>query len=283
MSWLSLFLTQKCNRQCNYCDIGQIPIKDRKHLDWDLLETFLPLIVKQTMFNKIGLTGGEIGYLNEDQLTFILESLNQKYTIINTNGLFMKRYFEKFYSLIDLFIYHPVEEIQPFISDMINDEKVIHLFPIHKQNLQLLPQFLETHKQYKISLSPYDSKFDFKDDPYKLSRIDLHYIYKLVCDYDNIVNKTYFQDLVNIKDDTLKLYRQVCFNRIELYPAIDFVNGLIKKCVCSHTRSSSVELTQSNFLRLLNNALTFDTMDLCDNCLHIIQYKHALMNHVIRR
>ena len=283
MSWLSLFLTQKCNRKCSYCDIGQIPLSQRRTLQEDLIETYIPLISQQQIFQNIGLTGGEVGYLDYDILNYILNQLKNKHVVINTNGLFIQRYFDKFYDLIDMFVYHPTDEISDNVDRMIDDPKVIHLFPIHKQNLHILPDFLESSKDYNISFSPYDSKFEFENDPYCLTKDDLKYIYDTITCYENIHNKEYFKDLININYDTLQMYREACFKHIEIYPSVDFVNGLIKKCVCSHTRSAAVDLTKSNFIRLLNNAIDFSPMNMCDTCLHVLQYKHDIMSRIIHR
>lgn len=274
MNYLTLFLTEKCQKRCGYCDIGVM--KNRKHIDESLLNQYLPVIAKSE-WQYIVLTGGEPALIKEDLFFETLDFLKFKHIRVNTNGmLFYKGYFEKYYKYINEVQYHPVSEIT-YNFDVIRDEKITYNFPIHKNNIQYLKSLLDTYYDIPIMLTPYDNKID--DDSLSLSTKDYGEVYSIIKDRDNIKEDTkrLFRFLGNMVH--LDFVRNYCFNMIVAYPSIDFVHGRIKKCIRSHTRSDWKPLTMKNFQNLRN--LDFENKKICDKCNFFIKDFEQIIRNMI--
>jgi len=269
---LTLFLTEQCSRKCTYCDIGNMKYRSKPSLSY--IKKYLPIISKMSNIDKIVLTGGEPGMLNEVTLDFIFETIKQKHIQVNTNGLFLKRYYNKYKNYIDNVMYHPVSEITEEIKYEPNIDNIQYHFPVHKKNIKYLTNFLDRYPHIIFEVSPYDSKIEQNDLKLKLN--DFITIYNIIKNR-NATNysKTIFNRIIklwDLKDN----YRELCISKFREH-SIDFVNGKIKKCICSHTNSSWVFLSTNN-LNNLNN-LKFDKAESCYNCFHvfnIIQLENIL-------
>ena len=77
-----------------------------------------------------------------------------------------------------------------------------------------------------------------------------------------------FERLSKFSD--ISILQNRCFENHYMYPSIDFVNGYIKKCICSHNRSPKIKLTNDSFEMMCKEELSFDRNNLCDNCYHVI-------------
>ena len=69
--------------------------------------------------------------------------------------------------------------------------------------------------------------------------------------------------------DIRKLCRDVC-SKVSLDYCIDFVNGTIQKCACSHSYASSIKLSEDNFSKLYTKELIFEKSVICKECFHYI-------------
>ena len=274
MKYLTLFLTELCNRKCPYCDIGNM--KERKNINEDLLNEFLPLIA-DSKWESIVLTGGEPTLIGEELLSKILITLKDKYVKINTNGeLFWKKLFVKYDEYIDKVQYHPVSEInQTFVK--IDDPKVIHYFPLHHKNVKYLKKFLEYMNKLPVMFTPYDDKIG--DDSYNLTKEDCKEIYDLISKTNNVTEDTVELFRLLSINPGLDLIRNFCFNNMVTYPSIDFVNGRIDKCIRSHTRSDWKPLTVDNFHNIKN--LWFDDNKVCKECCLFLRDRKDIIKEMI--
>jgi len=269
MNYLTLFLTEQCNRKCEYCDIARI--KKQKSINIFLINKFIP-IIKESKWNNIVLTGGEPTLVKEDVLDYIINELGDKFLKVNTNGLWIKKgYFEKYYDKVDKIQLHPVSEINEFYDNII-DDKIIYHFPVHKRNIIYLRNFLKRNKDIKIRLAPYDEKYINND--FSLTTMDFIEIYDIIKNFKNITDDTkiLFKNLS--KNTNYNKLKECCF-----YPSIDFVNGRIKKCIKSHTLSDWFELTEENFNNMKN--LKYTNNDICNNCHLFIRDYEKLIRMLI--
>ena len=140
---VTLFLTEQCNRNCQYCDIGTSKQRNKPALYY--IKKFIPLIAKNDNITQIALSGGEIGLLNETTLDFIFENLKNKLLHVNTNGTFIRKgYYKKYKQYINEIMFHPISEIDKEIKE-IPPFPVVYHFPVHKLNIHLLAKFLDKY------------------------------------------------------------------------------------------------------------------------------------------
>lgn len=275
MNYLTLFLTEKCNRKCFYCDVGDI--KEKRSPSEDYIKQYIPMIAKSD-WQSVVLTGGEPALTPPNLLDFIVNQLKFKHVSVNTNGLWFKmKYFDKYYDLIENVQYHPVVEInQDF--DIIYDDKIIYNFPIHKNNIKYIKSFIDKYFDIKIKLTPYDNKNG--DSSLCLSMEDCKKVFEIIKNTQNIDRGTIqlFRFLSHMLDPNF--IRDFCTNSIVAYPSIDFVNGRIKKCIRSHTRSDYVDLTKENFQNL--RTLKFHKKDVCDNCLLFVRNFQEIVEMMVK-
>lgn len=269
MKTLTLFVNEQCNRKCVYCDIPKL--KDQKPFDKQLFKKFIPLI-NNSNFEKIVITGGEVGLLDKDRIDLIFQI--NKDIEINTNGVFIQKYFGQYRDQICKVVYHPVSEINQDILFDYTDTKIQYLVPIHKNNIKLLDKFLYDYSHIIFELSPYDSKYN---DKFKLSTDDYKRVLSIINNHENITYSTIqtFSRLVKIR--SLHYLRELC--NCNLFMEIDFINGFINNCVCSYTRSTKFPLTEENFSNI--DKLNFEKPDICDTCLSIVVWFDILIRNKI--
>lgn len=127
----SLFVTNQCNKNCNYCFIQKrntkFCINKLKYIDYN-------------KYDYISILGGEPGILSFNEIESLFSSLsyipNNKILIV-TNGLFLDRY----YKLYDMFNY------SYHITDLTNyklytEKNVQNLLVATKNNLKHLTKIL---------------------------------------------------------------------------------------------------------------------------------------------
>lgn len=278
MKYLTCFLTEKCSNRCSYCDIGKM--KNRKSPDKNIIDKYIP-IINSSPWERVNLTGGEIGTLDPNILRFLFEELGSKKIKINTNGLFLKRYSNEYLHLIERIHLHPVSEIDQSFQETYKD--VFYTFPLHHNNIIYLDGFLSAHRKFLIHFLFYNEKYE--NGTYHLTPKDIQNIITIFHKHDNISlqsrnHAALIQKYMNSKE--IKKIRRFCFEKIHYNPSIDFVNGEIKKCICSHSRAARAPLTVSNFNGLWDNTLKFNDTSLCSNCYHPIIYLEDMKHEFFR-
>jgi hypothetical protein len=135
---ISVFLTQRCDRKCEYCDIGKI--NNPKDMDLDLFLKYIPYIKERFKPKSINLSGGEIGLLSEEVLDVVFKELNG--IRVNTNGLFVKRgYYDKYKDKISEVFYHIIDD-----KNVIEVEKGVYTIVLHNKNLDEVNYLYDKYK-----------------------------------------------------------------------------------------------------------------------------------------
>ena len=269
MNYLTLFLTEQCNRKCLYCDIGMM--ENRKKPNKPTIKKYIPLI-KESSWSNIVLTGGEVSLIDSSLLDFIMIELKDKILKINTNGLWFKfKYFEKYYEIVDYIQYHSITEINQKFEPII-DRKITYYFPIHKRNIKYLDDFLNDNKNLIIRLAPYDMKFI--NNEFSLNKEDFIKIFNIIKKYDNVTTDTKKMFEFLSKNTNIDILKKCCF-----YPSIDFVNCKIKKCIKSHTLSTWIPLTEENFKNI--EQLKYVKDDMCNDCFLFVRDHEKLIRKLV--
>ena len=109
MKIFNLFVTKQCDRSCSYCFVQKArttfnPYKIPSNLPWE-------------KYQYICILGGEPGLLNEFEVKTLLDKVSyipKDRRLIATNGLFLKKYFNKYPDLT--YAYHITDLTEPPLS-----------------------------------------------------------------------------------------------------------------------------------------------------------------------
>ncbi len=283
-----LFLTEKCNKDCFYCDIGQL--ENQKEPDPSLLYHFFPLINgKDDIVKKFTLTGGEPALAPVEMLDYIFDTVCKCHIVqVNTNGeFFRKGYFDRWYEKIHYIGYHPSIEVGDDIDPYIVDKKITIYQPIHRKSLKYIKDMCKRYKEVKFNLIPILTKYMFDNwEDYILRKEDYEWLFKELHDLDNIEYSTLFGIYYGSFYDnkTLNMHRQICGNS-HIHPTLDFVNKVIRRCPISYTFNDIVPLTDENFIKLMNFNLFRDASydQSCSMCNDVLRYYASYIPNFVEK
>ena len=106
---LAYFITERCNKKCEYCDVPTI--ENPQDIDLDLFLRYSPIINENPDIQYITLTGGEPGLLDEKTLETIIENIRVPINV-NTNGEFIRYgYYDRWKDRIRLLDYHVIDSV----------------------------------------------------------------------------------------------------------------------------------------------------------------------------
>jgi len=284
-----MFLTEKCNMNCFYCDIGQI--EDQKDTDKELLEKYFPLLNGRDDFAKnITITGGEPGLVDSDILHFIFTEVKPCHDVrVNTNGTFIGNgYFDKYYDKIKWVGYHPtvdIENLEYIIHKLEPDDKIDIFQPVHKKNLGKIAEVVKTNPDFKFTIMPVHEKTYF-DEAYRFQKDDYLALYKEICDIPNVEpgSKNLAFRMWMLDEENLKIQRKHCGNA-QIHPTFDFAAKQIMRCPISRKYTDKIDLCEENFKR----AMKFDAFQnsendkACLSCNEFFKYfDYYLHNSLVR-
>ncbi len=285
---LVLFLTEECDKNCFYCDIGQI--KNQQKPQKDLIYKYFPMVNGlDELFPVFTITGGEPGLIPKDIIEYIFEEVCDCHKIrVNTNGLFIEKgYLDKYYDKIDWVGYHPNIEVKEDIPLDICDEKVQLFQPVHAKNFKDVPDKVKRYPKQKFNLIPFLQKGEFPGDyEYILSNHEALQLQKSVSEFPNVLPDTLdmltktFMSGDMVKND----YRIACGNS-QIHPTIDFVKGQILRCPISRMHTDKVDLTEENMKKMMEFNLFKDAgYDIgCTQCNDCFRYFDTFFpNHMER-
>lgn len=261
-----MVLGEKCNWDCSYCDRPKIV--NQNNVNFDILREYYPKIVKWIGDDcDIHISGGETGLVNEDVLDFLF-SFDKK-LIVETNGTFFKKYYDKYYDRIKEITYHCVPELDREIEYNIIDEKVKYLVVVHHKNIHLLEDFIRKNGNRNWILQYYYPKFIGGDhEKFKLTRSDY---FTLIKNFSSLVDYRELSRRISEPNNIDEL-RVKCAEQFD-FVGFDFVNGRIKFCKQSHSFTNSTELNEENFDLLLRDKLKNPKMDeICRTCTEVVRY-----------
>ena len=184
-------ITFECNWDCQYCIVDT---HNKRSINDDEVLNSLQNIRE---YSNVTITGGEPGLVNNDQMSKIFDILIAKKSIINvtTNGLFLKRY-NRYYHLIDSYIYHCSENLIDI--DIVDDpdHKVQYTVVIDDDNIQNLESFINfvTSKNIYVRL---DAALNIGSKSF-LSKKN---IFKILKEYKQYIKPQHIKHLVGDIND----------------------------------------------------------------------------------
>ena len=274
-----LFLSEKCNKNCFYCDIGQN--KNQYKIDKESFFTFFPLINKNGMnynYENYTITGGEPGLVDSDIFEFFFkEKCKGIRTNINTNGLFIENgLFDKFYDKIDKIGLHPYIDIDELPKEIRCDPKIIIYQPIYKIKIEYIKSFCDNHKNFLINLIPYVQKYKLEtNDDLQISFEIFNKLIEMTKDIKNLEKTTLqtIKRLSTLSDIGINLNRKFCGNSYNNI-VFDFAYKKIWRCPTSKTFTDKKDLTYNNiqlcFEKKLFSSSEFDKN--CNGCFDCLRY-----------
>jgi len=268
--------TEKCNWKCPYCDF---PSKAGKTVDSKTLESF----IKYCRFiNKVKLgykkieyefEGGESGLVPEDLLDQWFNSGVATTYQIDTNGLFLNKYLEKYIDKLHYILYHvypnftSVDEINfKTYKEFDKYVRIDYTVVIHNKNYKELPKILE--KYASLNWLPHFSQ-NRLDSPFgSMNKKQYQWLYENTKNYPNLL--PYIKErlrriseqfgnpeLVDRRKKCASIYRK---------PLIDLPNNLIRRC-CITGSGDYIELTLENLMKLKLNQTIFSEIEKrCKDC-----------------
>lgn len=276
----SLFITERCNKRCNYCDIPQ---KKFQMDSWKfLIENILP-IIDQGDFDCYTITGGEPTLSSNLDLVFDIITKPVK---VNTNGLFLDEYFEKYYDRIDEVGLHLMESPYDPIPyhPAIYDEKVTLYIPVDNTSYQIAGRLARENSKLIFNFIPHIRKREDDVGHNCLTIDDMKKLWVDLCDLPN-VQASSLKLIKNMSEDTINSYRTFCQNSNVRY-LFDFVQGRIYRCAKSRVHNDSVEMTEDNIMKVHNMTLFEPKEEMdegCRDCYYFAYFfPYAMRNQILR-
>ena len=153
MYTLTFFITERCNRKCEYCDVPTI--ENPKDIDIELFLKYTP-IINNSKIRYITLTGGEPGLLDEETLKIIFDNISCPVNV-NTNGTFIERgYYDRWKNRIKLLSYHIIEEVEHKIDCQ-------YILVSHKKNQDFIKRMCKQHPEIEFVIRKYENKKNITD------------------------------------------------------------------------------------------------------------------------
>ena len=279
-----LFLTEKCDKNCYYCDIGQIENQQDINKSF-FYEYFDKINGRDDFFDWFTLTGGEPGLVDVDVLDYFFNNVCGCHKVrVNTNGLFItKGYFKKYYNKIDAVGLHPAIEVgDPDADELLKhvDCKIDIFQPVTGNNYHLLPEVLDKYPGNWVLIPLYSKGNDMSE--LFLTKDQFDYISNLP--HKNIQRNSLdtMAKFATFSDHSVNNHRISCGNS-NIHPTLDFVKGRILRCPVSRTHADSVELNSKNFELMLQFNLFPNAKDdcACLNCNDCLRYYEHYYNNVL--
>lgn len=265
---MSLFLTEKCNRSCSYCDIPSL--KNPKILSNDALRGIFLSVILHPSLEIFHLTGGEIGTLDEDKIDYIFTAIRSrgKKLTIRTNGLFLEKYGNKYASQCEVIYVHSHKRYS--LSN------VRYMFPLTKTYVSYI------RKKYGNSLLP-DNVCPCLFSPKKADNKE-----EDIPTRDQLLNLIpNMPKLIRLRSEkSLDLVRFFC-RKYKPTVSIDLVNEVIIPCICSHTRGlkKGIPFSEENLDSVVmykNQDLRHWDMPFCKSCYQCILSAEEIVNNFLK-
>jgi len=213
-----IFLTYKCNWDCKYCCVDT---HSKNDIDINLIKELLKKIKSNS---NVVLSGGEVGLLNLNIINYVIQKLKEKNCKIgiNTNGLFIKKYFNILKRFFKYKIYfHCSEDLKEFylpknnfihsISDLLKFQNIDFLLIIDDENINRLETFLNKYKKYNLKYSIIPATNDLKNS--KITTLSIKN-YKRLLKFKEFMTKESKYYLINsiyLKNDYKDRYKKIIY------------------------------------------------------------------------
>ncbi len=224
METLYVLMSDKCNKDCEYCENSNldIPYKENPRQLKELSKIFEQCNILGV---QVLLGGGEPGLISQAEMDNIMQTLSK--CSIATNGTFVDRgYYARYKDKIQSVIYHILNP-SDVVSKQVDEFKYVYI--VHNQNLDTVKHVLHRFGN-NIQLKFYNSR-NVKDDPLLLTTEGLKNLYDTCMAYNYRFDflkeiHTYInRDMFN-----LRKMRSTCLNEILPSPGLNLYANRITPC-----------------------------------------------------
>lgn len=301
---ITLFLTEKCNKDCPYCDLTYKLDSEKSGYNgleyWDIISPFLDKY--NDRIGKLSFTGGEPGTLEKKDFDPLVEDIhNLGFKIkVNSNGLFIQKgYFDDYFEDIDTLGIHPFKELPHCFVDELESVastykeaflsgKIVLYVLLTERDVPIfinsLDDLIRKFPKLLINPIPYVG-FGNKeiDNKYTLSGRSWCDLYR--CTYHHpsitssfrIICSFFARDFFFAKNGLYKR-RSLC-KQIPIKGVLNLSRGTIHRCPEMITTTENVPLNKENLTNFFLGNL-WKTPDKDPTCTRCTYFPHYLNNFV---
>lgn len=307
---VTLFLTEKCNENCPYCDLTYKPDSEKIGYNgskyWNIIS---PLLDKYSnRIGKLSFTGGEPGTLEKKDLDPLVKDIhNIGFKIkVNSNGLFIRNgYFNDYFEDIDTLGLHPFKELPYYFVDELESVasiykdaflsgKIVLYILLTERDVPIfinsLDKLVERFPNLLINPIPYVG-FGNKeiDGKYTLSGKSWCDLYKCTYHHPSVTSSfraicfSFARDFFFAKN-SLDKKRNLC-KQIPIKGVLNLSRGTIHRCPEMITTTENVELNEENLINFfLGNLWKVPDKDpTCTRCTYFPHYLNNFVNNLYER
>ncbi|MFG1493391.1 radical SAM protein [Halobacteriovorax sp. ZH4_bin.1] len=174
----TIITTYNCNWDCSYCIIDTHKRNKTSPISKEML---LGKIYSVTEGAQVSLSGGEPGLIDPVTMEKVFQHLVKLNCTIDvfTNGLFIKRYGDKYLKYVDEVLYHCVENLDQEIEyPNMDEEQFTYVIIVTNDNHHMVDDFLDkySHLSFKLSCNSKHGQTLNRGDAFKLFMRNKHRI-----------------------------------------------------------------------------------------------------------
>lgn len=307
---ITLFLTEKCNEKCPYCDLTYKADSEKVGYNglkyWDIVSPYLDKY--NDRIGKLSFTGGEPGTLEKkdfDPLVSDIHNLGFKIKV-NSNGLFIRKgYFDDYFDDIDTIGLHPFKELPHYFVDELENVvssykeaflsgKVVLYILLTERDVPIFINSLDSlvYKFPKLLINPIpyvgfgDKEIDGR---YTLSKNSWYALYRCTYNHPAITSSfrsicfSFVRDSLSAKDG-LNKKRGLC-KQIPIKGVLNLSRGTIHRCPEMITTTKNVQLNKENLADFFLGNLWKNSDDdpTCTRCTYFPHYLNNFVNILYKR
>jgi organic radical activating enzyme len=254
----NLFLTARCNWDCDYCFRQDSTVMDKiDPLTEERIFSFAPTIASLT--NNVLFTGGEIGTIPHKTLDFLFKTFKGKTIRVATNGTWFKTpSFKKYKDQEGVFVlYHCVKNLTDEIEyENLSSSNIKYDFVITEDNWTEVASLLSRYPN--ILFYPI---FDLRKSRHP-SREFYRNVYFLLKPFDNVPEQVKQSAKVMGGDDIA--WVDECIKAKPLRYRVDFNSSKITSCCLPEV---GIDLTEKNLKEVANGKIMLPVDNrICSYC-----------------
>lgn len=174
----TIITTYNCNWDCSYCIIDTHKRNKVSPINKQMLLDKIALVTQNA---EVSLSGGEPGLVDPETMAKVFDRLVELNCNIDvfTNGLFIKRYGDKYLQYIDELLYHCVEYLDHDIEfPDLDQERVTYVIIVTNDNHHQVDDFLDRypHITFKLACNSKHGQTLTRGDAFKLFMRNKHRI-----------------------------------------------------------------------------------------------------------
>jgi len=252
---IAVILSEKCNFNCWYCDIGNL--KKPKTADLNVIRPIITKLDQSDSFEAFTLTGGEPGILPPEYIDAFFESIKCHPARVNTNGAFVRNgWWDKYKDQIDqMGIHHSIDVTdipEELHFDMDEYQHIAYYVPTHIGNVDDALDLAVKYPHLRFSFIPYVCKVAGTGQ-HRMTVDQYRHALDRMMEMENVVNccKVLFKRLGEKDEKSLALHQKGCALG-HVQPLLNLCKMQIQQCVSMYSsNTNTVELTDENLDKLL--------------------------------